>query len=167
MPALISFAGLPGTGKSTVGRHLAAATGAAFLRVDEIEAVMRARDPGREIADESYRIAAALAVSNLRLGNSAIIDCVNPWPLTRDIFSDAARQAGARFLGVELRCDDRSQHRRRVEGRVLDIPGGFKPTWAEVQERDYVTWTDAAVRIDTAACDPDAAVRVILKALAE
>ena len=40
-PVLIVFAGLPGTRKTTLARHIARERRAAFLRVDEIEQARR------------------------------------------------------------------------------------------------------------------------------
>ena len=70
---LISFAGLPGTGKTTIAKHLSLTTGAVYLRVDEIDAAIWAIDPDRDIGPESYHIAASLAASNLMLGHQ--VDC--------------------------------------------------------------------------------------------
>ncbi len=150
MAVLVSFAGLPGTGKSTVARALSAATGAVYLRIDEIEAAIRAIDPGRDIGPESYHIAAALAVSNLGLGHATIVDCVNPWDVTRRIFAEAAERAGARLLRVELRCSDPDLHRARVERREMDVPGLRGPDWQAVLDRDYTPWEAAEVRLDAA-----------------
>jgi len=86
MAVLIAFAGLPGTGKTTIAQSLAREIGAVYLRIDAIEGALRLRDPGRAIGPEGYDVAAALAVSNLETGRDAIVDCVNPWPLTRDDF---------------------------------------------------------------------------------
>lgn len=161
MAVLVSLAGLPGTGKSTVGKRLAQRTGAVFLRVDEIETVIRAAHPERDLGPEGYDIAAALAVSNLVLGHHAIVDCVNPWPLTRALFRAAAERAGARFLGVELVCSDAAVHRARVEGRPSDIPGHVLPDWEAVLARDYRPFPEADLRIDTAEVSAeDAAVRI-------
>ena len=99
MTVLIAFGGLPGTGKSTIARALSARTGAVFLRIDEIETALREHDPTRELGPEGYDVAAALAASNLAIGHDAIVDCVNPWPLTREIFMAAALRGGGR-----LRC---------------------------------------------------------------
>ncbi|MBL0930850.1 MAG: AAA family ATPase, partial [Alphaproteobacteria bacterium] len=71
MAVLIAFAGLPGTGKSTIAKLLARAIGAVYLRVDAIEGALRSLDPGRAIGPEGYDIAAALAVSNLETGRDA------------------------------------------------------------------------------------------------
>lgn len=161
MAVLISFAGLPGTGKSTIAKALSVATGAVFLRIDEIETSIRARDPAGDIGPEGYEIAAALAASNLALGHSAITDCVNPWALTRALFADAARRAGVRMLGVETYCSDPAVHRARVEGRTADVPGARLSTWQKVFDRDYTPWEAADVRIDTARLTVPEALAVI------
>ena len=161
MPVLISFAGLPGTGKSTLARALSRATGAVYLRVDEIDAAIWALDPDRDIGPESYHIAAALAASNLGLGHTTIIDCVNPWDITRQIFAAAAQRAGVRLLGVELTCSDPALHRHRVETREIDVPGLVKPDWAKVVGRAYTPWTTADLRLDTARLTiPDAVAEI-------
>ncbi|WP_174802454.1 AAA family ATPase [Martelella limonii] len=150
MKTLIAFAGLPGTGKSTIAKALSVRTGAVYLRVDEIETIMLSHDPERDIGSQGYEILAALAASNLALGHDVITDCVNPWTLTRGMFAETAARANARFLGVEIICSDPGIHRLRVEHRAVDIPGCKKPSWQEVTNRDYAVWSDADIRIDTA-----------------
>ncbi|OOY05944.1 hypothetical protein BMI87_07625 [Thioclava sp. F28-4] len=150
LATLISFAGLPGTGKSTISRALSVATGAVYLRIDEIDAAIWAIDPDRDIGPESYHIAAALAASNLDLGHTTIIDCVNPWEITREIFTAAAKRSKASFLGVEAICSDPVTHRARVEGREMDVPGLEKPDWQKVLSRDYTPWAAADVKLDMA-----------------
>lgn len=165
MHRLISFAGLPGVGKTTIARHLAQQQGIPYLRVDEIEGVLTVHDPEREIGPLGYQIAAALAVSNLSLGLSSIIDCVTPWQLTRDIFKDAARSAKSNFFGIELYCSSQIEHRRRVETRHADIPGKALPDWQKVMARDYHPWTDADIRIDTAKLSAEQAAHEIIRNL--
>ncbi|PWR02668.1 kinase [Meridianimarinicoccus roseus] len=166
MSTLVALAGLPGTGKSTIARHFARDSGAVWLRIDEIDAAIWARDPGRDIGPDSYHIAAALAASNLSVGHCVIVDSVNPWPLTRAIFAAAADRVGARLLGVEILCSDAALHRRRVEGRAPDVPGLVLPDWTRVQARDYAPWTDAALHLDTALCTPSDASAAIGAAMA-
>ena len=40
-PSLVVFSGLPGTGKTTVAKALAATLGAVYLRIDTIEQAMK------------------------------------------------------------------------------------------------------------------------------
>ena len=82
---LIVFAGLPGTGKSTIARALAAELDAVWLRIDSIEQAIRASGAVEsDLDDAGYRAAYAVAEDNLRLGRTVIGDSVNGWMLTRD-----------------------------------------------------------------------------------
>ena len=165
MPVLIAFAGLPGAGKTTIAQLLAREIGAAYLRVDAIEGALRLRDPGREIGPEGYDVAASLAVSNLEIGRDAIVDCVNPWTLTRDGFRQAAIRAGADFLGVEIVCADQALHRERLESRTNDVPGVPKVEWAQVVARDYHPWHDADIRVDTGRSSAAQALQILASRL--
>ena len=125
------------------------------------EASSRVVDGGRGVGPVGYHGAGGLAASSLVLGQDAIVECVYPWALTRDIFRDAAARAGSEMIGVEIFCSDMTEHRRRVEGRTTDVPGLALPDWEAVVARDYAPWLDATVRIDTARTAPEAAVRRI------
>jgi predicted kinase len=78
---LIVFAGLPGTGKSSVARELAG----------KLDAV-------------GYRAAFAVAGDNLRLGRIVVTDSVNDWMVTRNVWRDIGVRAGARVVEVEMVC---------------------------------------------------------------
>ncbi len=74
----IALSGLPGVGKSTLARALAARLGAMWLRIDTIEQAM-AEATGRPVRDDrGYRVAYKLAEENLLLGLTVIADSVNP-----------------------------------------------------------------------------------------
>jgi predicted kinase len=149
-PRLIIFSGLPGTGKTTLAKRLAARLNAVYLRADTIEAVLR--DGGiADIGALGYMIGYATAKENLSLCNTVIADSVNPWQLTRDAWRQAAKDAGKPSIDVEIVCSDRREHRRRVEKRQIDIEGFKLPTWQEVLDRDYHPWADPRIQIDTAA----------------
>ena len=166
MAKLISFAGLPGVGKTTIARLLSRLTGCVYLRIDEIEAALRRDDPGRDVGPDGYYAAAALAASNLELGHDVIVDCVNPWAITRQMFADAAeRGAATGVIGVEIVCSDPAAHRGRVENRAGDVPGLVLPDWQKVVTREYAPWDGADLRIDTAHTTPEDAVRLIRAAL--
>lgn len=148
---LIIFSGLPGTGKTTIAREIARRLGAVYLRVDSIEQALRGCSLRLDdIADAGYAAGMAVAEDNLGQGLLVVADCVNPWPLTREAWRDAARRAGVAFADVEIVCSDEAEHRRRVEGRASDIPGHVLPTWAEVVSRDYRPWESGRIVIDTA-----------------
>ena len=153
---LIIFAGLPGTGKTTLARALAARTGAVYLRVDTIEhALTTSNGSGKIAGPEGYVVAYALATENLRLGRDVIADSVNPVPETRDAWRTAGEQAGAEIHEIEIVCSDMTEHRRRVETRGSDIDGFRLPSWQAVLDRDYRTWRRDRIAIDTAGRDID------------
>lgn len=163
----IVFSGLPGVGKTTIARELAKQLPAVFLRIDSLEQALA--NSGvvalHDIGPGGYMAAAALAIDNLRLGFSVVADSVNPWPLTRDMWRDAAGQADARFFGIEVTCGDAVEHRRRVEARQPDLPGQIPPGWDDVLSRDYAPWTDADLRLDTAVLSPERAVEAAVLAV--
>lgn len=166
MTVLITFAGLPGTGKSTIARHVLPRLPAAWLRIDAIENCLHDAQSDRpDLGTTGYRIAAALAEANLAAGQNVIADSVNPAPVTREIWSSIADAAGARELRVELVCSDPGKHRHRVENRSPDIAGLKLPDWQAVLNRDYHPWSDAHLQIDTADMTPDQAAAEILAAL--
>jgi hypothetical protein len=83
-PVLVILGGLPGGGKTSLARALAAQIGAVHLRIDSIEQALR--DSGALLGPmdaAGYRIAYALAADNLRIGHTVIADSVNPIFLTR------------------------------------------------------------------------------------
>jgi predicted kinase len=166
MPTLIVFAGLPGTGKSSIARGLAEEIGAVWLRIDSIEQAIRASGvvPG-SLDDAGYRAAYAVAQDNLRLGRDVVGDSVNPWMLTRNAWRDAGLEAGARVVEVETLCTDVAEHRRRVETRASEVPGLNLPDWPAVIGRDYQPWDRDHLTIDTAGCSVAACIALVLAEL--
>jgi predicted kinase len=138
---LIAFAGLPGTGKSTIAQALATELSAIWLRIDSIEQAIRASGlVDGDLKDAGYRVAYAVAEDNLRLGRTVIGDSVNPWMLTRNAWRDAGLRAGVRVVEIETICLDSKEHRRRVETRLKEVTDLVLPTWQDVMDRDYHAW---------------------------
>jgi len=163
---LIVFSGLPGTGKTTIAKGLVDTIGALYLRIDTIEQAIRnsgalAQDVGRS----GYLVANELALSNLNLGRTVIVDCVNPVIESRMAWSEIASRAGVRLVNIEVICSDKNEHQRRVETRLGDIPGLTPPTWQSVLDHEYEAWAEATFSIDTAITSPVQAVSMISKRL--
>ncbi len=150
---LIVLSGLPGTGKSSIARMLAAELSAVWLRIDSIEQALRESGDlaGSDPGESGYLAAYALAYDNLRVGLIVIGDSVNPLMLTRDAWRDIGIRAGVRVMEIETVCSDAEEHRRRIESRRTDVPGLTLPDWQAVIGRDYEPWAREPVRIDTAA----------------
>ena len=153
---LIEFGGLPGTGKSTLARHLALRTRAVLLRVDEIEAALRRNSLTPEQTGlASYSVAHDLAASHLRRGLTVIADAVSPVEAARAGWRELARDCGARHKVIETQLPDTAEHRRRVEERAAahapDTPGWSPPTWPDVERRaaEYRPRTDERLVVDT------------------
>jgi len=150
-PLLIVFGGLPGTGKTTLARAIAADCDATYLRIDTIEqALKNAGAVTGDIGPTGYIVAYALTEANLKLGGIVVTDSVNRIAVTRDAWLKVAKDAHARIVEIEVVCSDEAEHRRRVETRVLDVPGLVPPTWKDVRDREYEPWSRPRIVIDTA-----------------
>lgn len=166
---LIIFAGLPGTGKSTIARGLAARLSAVYLRIDTIEQAIRSSGlptAGADVGPSGYMVAYRLAADNLRLGHRVIADSVNPLRITRDAYRSVAQQAGAGFLEVEVVCSVTETHRNRVATRQIDVEGLVPPTWDEVEAHHYEPWDRPHLIVDSASLSVTESVEAIVAAVA-
>jgi len=147
-PVLYIFSGLPGTGKTTIAKAIAKHIRAAYFRLDTIEHGLR-EVCSLDVQGEGYRLTYRIAADNLQLGNDVVVDCCNPWALTRDEWESVATENGCDFVNIEIACSDEREHRTRVQQRRNDIDGFALPTWEQVQSRDYQAWDRERIRIDT------------------
>ena len=162
---LIAFSGLPGTGKTTVSRAVAARLGVTLLRIDSIEQAIRRADATRDIGAAAYAVANAIAETNLALGTSIIADCVNPVEESRSAWRLIAQRTSARLLEVEVVCTNRGEHRRRVDYRTADIEGHVLPSWEDVCNAKYEVRNDTRLIIDTAHLLPSDAAEEVVQAI--
>ena len=154
MATLYVFAGLPGTGKTTLSRRLARDIAAVHLRIDTIEnAFSSAGTPLK--GPEAYLVAYEIAADNLRLGLSVVADAVNALPVTRLAWSNVASRCGAQLVKIEIICSDRTKHRRRVESRLPEPGAPEVISWDDVVQREYHPWHERNHGLDTAACTCD------------
>jgi predicted kinase len=164
-PALVVLSGRPGTGKTTIAREVCRRLGACYLRVDAAETAL-ART-GAAVGVGGYAVVHELAVSNLLLGNTVVVDAVNPVPEARMSWRDAAQRSGVPLVSLEAVLPDREEHRRRVERRVADIPDHEVPTWEEVQSGEWTAWDEVrdGPRLALDATDTASAVALVLGAI--
>lgn len=161
---LIVFSGLPGSGKSTIAKLLAARLRAAYLRIDTIEqALLRAGTPP-PIGPEGYAVALAIAEDTLRAGTPVVADAVNALAISRNAWADLAARLEVRYRPVGIHCSDPDEHRRRVETRTAEIAGHALPSWADVSAIRFEPFPSGTLVIDTAELGiTDAVDRIIAR----
>jgi predicted kinase len=147
-PTLYIFSGLPGTGKTTIAKAIAQHMRASYFRLDTIEHGLRELC-SINVQGEGYRLTYRIVADNLQIGNDVVVDCCNPWTLTRDEWESVATENGCDFVNIEIACPDKREHQARVKQRENDIDGFTLPTWEEVQSRDYQPWDRERILIDT------------------
>ena len=149
MPTLYVFSGLPGSGKSTLANALAPGLNAAYLRIDTIEQRLRELF-GVNIVEQGYLLAYSIAGDMLDSGVNVISDSCNPIGITRDAWGNVATSRGLRCINIEVFCSDVEEHRHRVENRTVNVPGLILPRWQDVVDREYDSWDQPVIRVDTA-----------------
>jgi len=133
---LIVFAGVPGSGNSTVCERVGAALDIPVFAIDWLLGAltpfgMRHRPDLMSVGGE---LLTALAYRELAAGRSAILDSTSEGPNSRARWASLAAAAGAAFIPVVCACTDEALHRERVEWLVRGIPG-----WADAGD-----WANAS-----------------------
>jgi len=152
--SLIVFSGLPGTGKSTLAEAIGCTFRIPVFCKDRLEAVLWRSGITREMNSgwAGYELLTTVAESQLRLGQSAILDSVASAERIRRRWRELAAQHGATFRAVECICPDEVIHRARLNGRQRGIPGWYELDWAEVERVrvNYEAWQAERLVVDTA-----------------
>jgi predicted kinase len=148
---IIVLAGLPASGKSTLGFVLAQALHAPILSVDTAEAAMwrAATDRAQPTGLAAYVVVEAVGSELLRLGQNVIVDAVNDAEQARQQWVDLADKhtTPLRFII----CSDAAAHRRHVEGHDPARDRFRQPTWSSVQARrlDLELWDEDRLVVDS------------------
>lgn len=150
---LIVFAGLPGSGKSTIARELGRRSPAPVLSVDPVEAALLRSGIDREQPTglAAYVVVEAMAAEVLSLGQTVVVDAVNDAEEAREQWRNLAGRQGAPLAWIEVVCSDPDLHRHRLAGRDRGLPGFPEPTWASLEARrpGLTAWTDERLVLDS------------------
>ena len=150
------FSGVPGVGKSTLADALGSRLGIPVFATDWL---LGALTPfGGYHLDDALEISAelltTLALRQLALGQSAILDHPSENVADRERWLSLARSVDAEFTAVLCVCSDPVIHRARLEGRTRGIPGWHDAgAWSNVERRmaSFPPWPEGTLTVDTAA----------------
>lgn len=120
---LIVMSGLPGSGKSTVAKQLAADLGCAVIAVDTIERGLHEAgiDASEPVGLAAYAVANRIVDVQLGLGHTVIADAVNHHPGARQAWLDLAAEHGAEIRVIHVVCSDEALHRGRLDTRKHEL----------------------------------------------
>jgi predicted kinase len=158
-PFLVVFAGLPGTGKSSLARAVARELRALYLDKDTIKDVVIAVaremkiEQGSDLAGPvSYEMLVVLARDNLSLGLSVVLDSPAGYRHFREQVSELAKARKASLKLIECICTDESLLRQRVEDRGRELPSYRARDWADYQSNRarFEGLTERRLVVDTA-----------------
>ena len=147
---LIAMAGLPGTGKSTIGQVVAARLGIPVVPVDPIEtAILQAgiaKDQPTGLA--AYLVAETLAERVLVAGTGVLVDAVNAVAPAREQWVALGERLGEPVRFIEVVCSDPDLHRSRIEGWRQSMPH-IRLTWNAVEQSldDYSEWSGSSAAV--------------------
>ena len=157
---LVAMAGLPGTGKSTIGQVVASRLGVPVVSVDPIESAILqagiAADQPTGLA--AYLVAETLAERILVTGTGVMIDAVNAVDPAREQWVNLAARLNEPMKFIEVICSDPELHRSRIENWRKSMPH-IQLTWNAVEQSfdDYSEWTGdsgAVARITLDSVEP-------------
>lgn len=137
-PQVIIFAGLPGTGKSTLAERLARQMGAPAFAGDWLMGGLKPAHAALAKLDRSQYLAAwfgllrTLVTRQLMLDQSAVVDDVVS-DSQAELWRETADRFSAGLFLIECVCSDETVHRARIESRVRGIPGWHEVGWDHVQ----------------------------------
>jgi predicted kinase len=146
----IALAGLPGTGKSTIGQVVAARLGIPVVSVDPIEtAILQAGiDSDQPTGLAAYLVAETLAERVLESGSGVMVDAVNAVAPAREQWVSLANRLEQPLRFIEVICSDPELHRSRIEQWRRSMPH-IQLTWNAVEQSfdDYAEWAGPSAAV--------------------
>jgi predicted kinase len=158
-PQLIVFAGMRGTGKTSLARAVARELQAVYLDKDTIKdctialAKRLKLDQVLQLAGPlSYELLVDVARDNLSLGLSVVLDSPAGYQDFREKIKGLARSARVELRLIECICTDERLLRQRVESRSQDLPAYRTRDWATYQHdlAQFERLTERRLVVDTA-----------------
>lgn len=148
---LILFAGMPGSGKTTLARIAARNLGLPVFSKDRMQRVLRDHHLAAENTGDGYYIILDLADEQLSLGISVILDATFPLDHFRTVASEIAARHHARLCAFYCYCSDDAVWEKRMTSRVQYVPGWKPVGWDDVlrMRQYYQPWDDNAMLIDS------------------
>jgi predicted kinase len=158
-PQLIVFAGMLGTGKTSLARAVARRLQAVYLDKDTIKectltlAERMKLDQARQLAGPlSYELLVDLARDNLSLGLPVVLDSPAGYQVFRERVKALARSTKVELRLIECICTDEKLLRQRVESRAQDPTARRTRDWVTYQHEvaQFERLTERRLVVDTA-----------------
>ncbi|HEX8218776.1 MAG TPA: ATP-binding protein [Chloroflexia bacterium] len=128
---LVALRGMPGSGKSTLGRGISKRLGWPLIDKDDVKDLIDGRCD--DSATLAYDVMFNIARRQLQQGLNVICDS----PLTyADLYTqaqEAASEAGAKLVVLECFCSDEAEWQRRVDARgELGLAAHHMSSWEKL-----------------------------------
>lgn len=162
-PTLILFAGMPGSGKTTLARMVSRELRLPVFSKDRVQRVLRDHHLAAENTGDGYYIILDMADEQLELGVSVILDATFPLDHFRMVANEIALRRKARFCAIYCYNSDDDVWRKRMEKRVQYVPGWRPVGWDDVlrMRSYYQPWGENALAVDSLVPPEENFVRVL------